>query len=300
MPKGLFIINREEEGIRLDTFLAKAIDSLSRSKIKKLIEEGRILVGGVKKKGSYHLKFKDIVTVDYVNEEKSSLLPYPCSVRVIYEDKDIIVVDKPENLVVHPPNIHYQKTLVNALLYMGKELSSIGPLRRGIVHRLDKETSGVMVLAKTNQSHLNLREQFRERKVIKEYRAIVWGLVKKEVWKIELPIRRDSYNRLKMKVGFISSRYASTEMKVLKRFEDATYLSIKPITGRTHQIRVHLKFLGYPIVGDKKYGIKDGYKDLFLHAYRLGFYHPRETRWVEFTSPIPARFREFIRERENV
>lgn len=295
-----FLVNKYEQGHRLDTFLTKALSSLSRSKIKKLIEEGKILVRGMRKKGSYHLRFKDRVTVDYNNEVKLFLTPYPLDIKVIYEDKEIIVVDKPKNLVVHPPNVCHHQTLVNALLYMNKELSYFTPLRRGVVHRLDKETSGVMVLAKTNEAHLNLLEQFKERKVEKEYRAIVWGVVKENVWNIELPIRRHRYNRLRMKVGFVDSRSAATEIKVLKRFKDATFLAIKPITGRTHQIRVHLKFLGYPIVGDKKYGIKDAHKDLFLHAYKLGFWHPTEKKWLEFESALPCRFLEFIRERKCI
>jgi 23S rRNA pseudouridine1911/1915/1917 synthase len=154
-----------------------------------------------------------------------------------------------------------------------------------------------MVLAKNNRSHLNLVEQFRQRKIRKDYLAIVWGKVEKDRLAIDLPLKRDEKNRLKMKVSFLQSKKAYTEFEVRERFKDSTLLSLKLLTGRMHQLRVHLKFLEFPIVGDKKYGIKDDCKDLFLHAYKLGLYHPQQGNFIEFTSPIPGRFKEFIKAR---
>jgi 23S rRNA pseudouridine1911/1915/1917 synthase len=295
-----FTVSKKDCGIRLDKFLAKNLGIFSRTKLGRMAEQGAVLVNGKAKKVSYRLKQGDTISIEYQEREEIILVPYPLDVKIIYEDEDVIVVDKPPDLVVHPPNLSYQNTLINALIYMGKRLSDINLLRPGVVHRLDKETSGCLVLAKNNKIHLALLDQFKKRKVKKEYRAICWGRLKQDRLRIDIPVRRDPCHRLKMKVGFLESKQASTEIKVLKRFSDSSFLSIKPITGRMHQIRVHLKFLGYPIVGDKKYGIKDSYKELFLHAYKLGFYHPTEGRFLQFHSPLPERFLEFIKIRENV
>lgn len=220
--------------------------------------------------------------------------PFEFNVNIIYEDQDLLVIDKPGGISVHPPQVEASNTLVNALIYMKKELSGINAYRPGVVHRLDKETSGVMVLAKNDRSHLNLVEQFASRKIKKEYLALVWGIVAKDHMVADLPISRDTKNRLKMKVSFVQSKNAFTEVDVKERLPDSTFLSLKPRTGRMHQIRVHLKFLGFPIVGDKKYGIKDDYDELFLHAHKLGLYHPESEKFMEFVSPVPKRFTEFI------
>lgn len=294
----IIIVPPEAQSERLDRFLSTHLDFISRTKICKLIEKENLLVDYAVKKPSFRLKGNERITIK-IEEEKSGLEPYELEVKVIYEDEDILVVDKPLDLVVHPPQKGYDKTLVNALIYMKKELSLINPLRPGVVHRLDKETSGVMVLAKNNRTHLNLVESFRKREVKKEYRAIVWGEVAKEHLTIDMPLTRDSRNRLKMKVSFLNSKNAYTEIDVLERFSDSTYLSLKIHTGRMHQIRVHLKFLGYPIVGDKKYGIKDSYNEMFLHAYKLGFKHPSKEEFMEWTSPLPQRFNQFMEEREK-
>jgi len=282
-----------EHGERLDRVLAQNIKSLSRSKLHDLIESGKVLVNGEVKKPSFHLKNGDHILINFQAPKEESLL-YERQIPIIYEDDDIIVVDKPTGLVVHPPHPGYRETLVNALLYMQKELSTIDSSRRGIVHRLDKETSGVMVLAKNNESHNNLVAQFKERKVKKEYQAICWGQIKKENIRLDLPLKRDEKKRLRMKVSFLGSKRALTEITPLKNFEDSTLLSIKLYTGRMHQIRVHLKFLGYPIVGDKKYGKNDKYEELYLHSHRLGLHHPRHKKFLEFVSPIPERFKKFV------
>ncbi|UCD15842.1 MAG: RluA family pseudouridine synthase [Candidatus Omnitrophota bacterium] len=288
-------------GMRLDIFLSKSIKSISRTKIRDLIKKGAVLVNGRVRKPSYSLKDKEAVCLN-VKEEKTSekLKLFKYKVPVIFEDNDIIVVDKPPDLVVHPPQPHVYKTLVNALVYMKKKLSDINPVRPGVVHRLDKETSGVMVLAKNNFAHLDIVRQFKERKVRKEYVALCWGRVEKEKIVVDLPLSRDAKHRLKMKVSFTKSKNAYTEIEAIERLSHATLLKIKPLTGRMHQIRVHLKFLGYPVVGDKKYGVKDDFSNLFLHAHRIGFYHPRGKNFIEFESGLPPRFKEFLEKEHSL
>jgi 23S rRNA pseudouridine1911/1915/1917 synthase len=293
MYKTLIVSEKEKEE-RLDKFLQQKIKEISRNKISYLIKEGKVRVNKEIKKPSYRIKPKDKIEI-ILEKEKTSLLPFKFEIKIIYEDEDIIVVDKPQGLIVHPHKKDSHQSLVNALIYMKKKLSSINPLRRGVVHRLDKETSGVMVLAKNNFSHLNLINQFKERKVKKEYRAICWGNIPKEKIIIDLPLARDKKNPFKMKISFLRSKSAYTEIKVIKKLKNASYLAIYPRTGRMHQIRIHLQFLGHPLVGDKKYGIKDGYKELFLHAYKLGFYHPKTGKFLEFVSCLPERFEKFIK-----
>ena len=290
------IVGTEYAGQRLDKFLSSRLDSLSRTKIHSLIKEGLVLVDGQVKKASFLIHRKQQISI-ILKEEKKELKPFDFAVKIVYEDSDIIVVDKPTGLVVHPPQEGYHKALVNALIYLKKELSSSSSvLRPGVVHRLDKETSGVMVLSKNKYSYQSLVAQFKEKKVIKTYRAIVWGKLKKEKMLIDLPLTRDTRNRLKMKVSFLKAKEAYTEVEVAKALEGSTYLRLRPRTGRMHQIRVHLKFLGFPIVGDKKYGIKDDYKELFLHAEELSFSHPRGTKRLKFHSKLPERFLKFLKE----
>jgi len=281
-------------GERLDKFLQLNLKSVSRTKFNILIKEGGVLVNGQPKKPNYRLKGGDLISVEIGEEKKDVLKPFKFNVNIIYEDSDILVVEKPIDIVVHPPQKENQNTLVNALLYMKKELSSINMMRPGVVHRLDRETSGCLVFAKNNFAHLNLVEQFRQRKIKKEYLAIVWGIVSKDKLVADLPLRRDEKNRLKMKVSFLKAKKAYTEFTVKERLTGATFMSINLLTGRMHQIRVHLKFLGFPIVGDKKYGIKDDYNELFLHAHKLGLHHPRTDKFMEFVSPMPERFTNFL------
>ncbi len=294
--KKQLIVGEEDTGQRLDKFLSNQLDSLSRTKINNLIKEGLILVNEQIKKASFIVQQEQQISV-ILKEEKKELKPFDFAVKIIYEDDDIIVVDKPSGLVVHPPQEGYHKTLVNVLVHLKKELSSsTNDLRPGVVHRLDKETSGVMVLTKNEHSYNSLVSQFKGRTVSKEYRAIVWGKVIKKKMLIDLPLTRDTKNRLKMKVSFLGAKQAHTELEVLTKLEDATYLSLRPRTGRMHQIRVHLKFLGFPIVGDKKYGIKDDYNRLFLHAKELSFSHPKNSKNLKFKSTLPDIFPDFIAE----
>jgi 23S rRNA pseudouridine1911/1915/1917 synthase len=292
------VVEEKSKGIRLDKFLTAKISWLSRAKISNLINQGLVRVEGKIKKPSFHLDSGQKVTLTLI-EEKKELKPFDFAVKIVYEDDDIIVVDKPGGLVVHPPQAGYSRTLVNALISLKKELAKIEPLRPGVVHRLDKETSGIMILAKNKQSYQDLVRQFKERKIEKEYRAIVWGQIKKKDLVVDLPLARDKKNRLKMKISFIKSKAAYTQVKTLARFPDSTYLEVKPRTGRMHQIRAHLKFLGFPIIGDKKYGIKDDYQELFLHAYKIGFHHPQNKKYLEFASALPEHFKKFIKEKRK-
>ena len=294
MIEKTFEVSQNGKGLRLDKFLAGQLGFLSRTKIHALIDKDMVLVDGDAKKASFHLKVGQKVEIK-IADEKKELKPFDFAVKIIYEDNDIIVIDKPGGLVVHPPQKNYYKTLVNALINLKKELSDINALRPGVVHRLDKETSGVMVMAKNNKAHHALVEQFKQRSVKKVYVAIAWGKPSKNKLSVDLPLGRDIKNRLKMKVSFLRSKTAHSQIETIEALEGATYLRIIPSTGRMHQIRVHLKFLELPIVGDKKYGVKDDFNELFLHAKELSFMHPVTAEPLKFSSPVPERFKEFIK-----
>lgn len=292
-----FIVSFEDKGSRLDTFLVNHFSGFSRARISHLIQQGHVLVNQEKKKPGYKLKGSEkiFVKLDFLTEKVEE--DFFCDLEIVYEDESILVINKPYGLVVHSRVLHSRvdkETLVNALRSMGKKLSSLDPLRAGIVHRLDKETSGLIVVAKTNQAHERLVEQFKQRKVNKEYQALVWGVVDKESFVIEQPLMRNLKNRLTMKIGFLNSKAARTEGQVIKRYSKVTQLRLKPVTGRTHQLRVHMKFLGFPIVGDMKYGKKDKWDKLLLHAEKLSFYHPQTGKLMQFKSLIPNRFQEFL------
>ncbi|HIE35699.1 MAG TPA: RluA family pseudouridine synthase, partial [Candidatus Omnitrophica bacterium] len=272
------IVPEKEKKERLDKFLQDKLKEVSRTKIRCLIKKGEVKVNKEIKKPNYRIKPNDKIEISF-KKEKVNLLSFEFDIKIIYEDEDIIVVDKPQGLIVHPHKKNFHQSLINALIYMRKGLSSINPLRCGVVHRLDKETSGVMVLAKNNFSHLDLVNQFKERKVKKEYYAICWGNLSGKIT-VDLPLARDKKNPFRMRISFLKAKNAYTEIEVIKKLGNSTLLVIYPHTGRMHQIRTHLQFIGYPVVGDKKYGIKDGYKELFLHAYKLGFYHPRTGKFL--------------------
>lgn len=288
------IVSSTDKDERLDRFLQKNLQGISRTKIHTAITEGAVSIDGVVKKPSYRLKENQEVFIRIKESESPGLKPFAYNLKVLFEDDEVIVIDKPQGISVHPASEAQQETIVNALLHMRKSLSTINPQRAGIVHRLDKETSGVMVVAKNNVSHLNLVAQFRDRKVKKEYLAIVWGKLAKDHLVVDMPMKRDEHNRLKMKISFINSKQAYTDIEVKERFADSVFLLLRPRTGRMHQIRVHLKFLGCPIIGDKKYGLKDEFTHLFLHAHTLGFFHPTRGEFVEFSAPVPERFEQYI------
>ncbi len=291
--KKIFTVGSGQDKSRLDKFLSSQIADLSRSKISSLIKKGFVRTNQQSLKGSYLLSAGDKVEIE-IPETAKGLRPYKKTVLVLWEDDHLLAVYKPQGLVVHPHGQNKDKTLVNSLLYMKKQLSDIDLERPGVVHRLDKETSGVMVLAKNNITHQALVEQFKNREIQKEYYALVWGQPKNDKFEINLSLRRNKKNRLKMEVGLSNSKTAHTKVEVLRRSDKIALLSVLPKTGRMHQIRVHLRFLGYPIIGDKKYGKKDNYKNLFLHAYRIKIKHPVTGKLLEFKAKLPQYFRQLI------
>ncbi|MCX7928022.1 MAG: RluA family pseudouridine synthase [Candidatus Omnitrophica bacterium] len=301
MPEYSFFISEEYSNKRLDKvvseYAAKLSLGLSRTYIKKIINNKAVKING-KPITCAHRKVLTNEKIEFfIPEQKSlELQPQEIAISVLYSDNDIVVVDKPAGMVVHPGAGNQNNTLVNALLARFPELSSINPLRPGIVHRLDKETSGVMVVARNNTAHLKLAKQFSEHTIKRIYLAIVRGIVSFDEQLIELPIGRNPYRRKQMAVAFSNKvRQATTYCKVLKRFSDTTLVELRPFTGRTHQLRVHLAYLGYPILGDPTYGTKSSFTRMALHAIYLGFIHPTKEKFVEFCSPLPVEFEEYLK-----
>jgi len=294
-------------GIRLDLFLSDQNLDLSRSRIQKLISDQNILVNDRPTKPSYKIKGKEKITIEIPPLEKLSLEPEDIPLDILYDDSDLLVVNKKAGMVVHPALGNYSHTLVNALLFHCKDLSGInGVLRPGIVHRLDKNTSGLLVVAKNDFAHLSLTEQIKNRTLLREYAAIVWGHMPSDKGIIEAPIGRSTKDRKKMAVSRLRGRESLTEYQVLEKFDLCDLLSIRLKTGRTHQIRVHLSYLNHPVLGDPEYGgrqkwikgIYDQHRPLAqkllslidrqaLHAKKLGFIHLRTKEYKEFESPLP-------------
>jgi 23S rRNA pseudouridine1911/1915/1917 synthase len=299
-----FTVSPSQAGLRLDVFLAQTDDSFSRSQIKIAIEEGVVTVNGKEPKVSQHLKDGDIVELHLEPAIDAVAIPQNIPLDIVYEDASIIVINKPAGMVVHPAPGNPDQTLVNALLFHCHDLSGIGGvLRPGIVHRLDKETSGLIVAAKSDEAHRKLSAQFEKHDVYKKYVALVWGDVKGASGEIVLPVGRHPVDRKKMSTKSRHGKDALTLWKVRERYGTATLLDVEIKTGRTHQIRVHLSERGYPVIGDAVYGnasklqtvknaeLKAGIKSLArqaLHAAQLSFVHPHGGERVVFTAPIPA------------
>lgn len=278
---------------RLDQFVSDSIKSISRSQAKKLIKAGYILVNDHAIEPSYQVRKGDKVSVERPAPKEVSLKAENIDLKIIFEDEDLIVIDKPAFLVVHPTLDHPSGTVVNALIHHLHKLSTTDSLRPGIVHRLDKNTSGLLVIAKNEASLESLKKQFKDRSVSKEYLALVTGRIEKEWGTIEGPIIRHPKFKSKFTVG-VGGKTASTEYKVVKRFEKYTLLLLKPLTGRTHQIRVHLASIGSPIVGDKLYGGKMLLNRQFLHASRLQITHPKTLKKLTFESPLPTDLTQLL------
>ncbi len=275
----------ETESKRVDIYLSEAL-AVSRSFIKNQCSEDKILVNGKLAKPSLLLREGEIITYD-LSVEPLDLAPTKIDLDIVYEDNSLLVINKPAGLTVHPGAGNKTNTLVNALLYYNKNLSSIGGMERpGIIHRLDKDTSGLIVVAKNNNTHNKLADDFKNRLVTKKYVALVYGYLKEQQGSIELPIARHLNNYQKFVVDATRGKYARTDYTVLKEANEKSLLDIALYTGRTHQIRVHLSHLGYPIVGDGLYSKKSGDHQL-LHAYCLSFTHPETHKVVEFTAPFP-------------
>ncbi len=292
---------------RLDTFLAKVCPELSRSYIKKLIEQGFVSIAGERKKPSYRVKPGDKVRIEIPEAKPLEIKPEDIPIDVVYEDEDVLVLIKPCGLVVHPSPGHIGGTLVNALLHHTENLSSIGGVERpGIVHRLDKETMGLMVVAKNDTAHRSLSEQFSQRKTEKLYKAIVVGIPEKEHAVIDMRVGRHPVERKKFSVRSPYGKPAKSEFWVLEKFPklNLSLLRVKIYTGRTHQIRVHLSALGHPVVGDRTYGFKSSkvpeeVRKLLkgcnmLLSYRLGFLHPSRGEWLSFEIQEVSPFKEVL------
>lgn len=300
MNEHSFIVSAEETGTRLDVLLSNFSKNnrlgLSRVFIKGLIIDGAVCVKNeAVTKPHYKVKAGESISFSFAAKVKDTLKAEDIKLDIVYEDEDLAVINKPSGMVVHPAPGNYEHTLVNALKNIFKSLSDINPDRPGIVHRLDKETSGLLVIAKNNASHLDLARQFAEHSIKKEYLAIVKGRVEFDESLIEAPIARHATRRKNMAVNFSdSAKEAKTHYRTLKRYKDFSLLELRPFTGRTHQLRVHLDFIGHPILGDDKYGKGNEFTRLALHAKTLGFTHPRTGKPMEFKSPIPKEFNDFL------
>ena len=288
----------EEENIRLDSYIARKYKDLSRTMIQKLIENGEILVNGQKKKMSYKVNINDEISINIPEPEKTDLKPQDIPLDIVYEDNDIIVVNKPKGMVVHPANGNPDGTLVNAIMAISKNsLSGIGgKIRPGIVHRLDKDTSGIIIVAKNDKAHINLSKQIKDREVKKIYIALVKGSVNENEATIDMPIGRSTKDRKKMAVRK-DGKQAITHFKVLKRYLNYTLLEVKIDTGRTHQIRVHMAEIGHPVVGDIVYSKgknEFGVVGQMLHAKSLDFTHPTTGKKMHLEAELPQYFKEVI------
>ncbi len=289
----------DRQGARLDKYVVEKCPELSRTYAQKLIGDGYITVNDRVAKAGLKLDIGDRVNIVIPPTSPSPLSPEAIPLNIIYEDNDLLVIDKPAGLAVHPAPGHYSHTLVNAILSHFPDLPvTSGSLRPGIVHRLDKDTSGVMLVAKNSAAQLNLINQFRTRSVVKAYLALVKGHLTPEHGVIEAPIGRDPRNRKRMAVVAEGrGREARTQYQVVRYIGNYTLLEVRPETGRTHQIRVHLLAIGYPVVGDPVYGIKSAYLSRqFLHASRLGFSLPSTDKYVEFTSDLPPDLAQALKD----
>lgn len=289
----------DESGIRLDAWVSKKLTNFSRSYIQKLIEDGLVKVNASPAKSNYKVREGDEIHVIIPKPQPLDVVPEKIDISILYEDDDIIVVDKPKGMVVHPACGNYSGTLVNALLaHCGDRLSDInGIIRPGIVHRIDKDTSGVLVVAKNNNAHERLSARLKEHDIKRVYNAVVRGIIREDSGKIDAPIGRHPVDRKKMAVNLKNGRRAVTYFKVLERFENATFIEVTLETGRTHQIRVHMSYIGYPVLGDAVYGKKDtafGLEGQALHARILGFIHPSTNEYMEFESSLPEYFTSLL------
>jgi 23S rRNA pseudouridine1911/1915/1917 synthase len=294
----------EESGSRLDAFLNDKVESLSRNYAQKLIEDGKVNVNGrVVIKKNYKLKLGDLVIFEMPEPELLDIVAEDIPIEVVYEDDDVLIVNKPQGMVVHPAPGNYSGTLVNAIMFHTKNLSSInGVIRPGIVHRIDKNTSGLLMIAKNNVAHNCLAEQLKDHSSMREYMAIVHGNVKADSGSVDAPIARHPKNRLKNAV-VQGGKEAVTHFFVEERFGQFTLLRLQLETGRTHQIRVHMAHIGHPLVGDDVYGPKKSkikHDGQLLHAKKLGFVHPTSGEYMEFDSVLPEYFEAIIKKIKHI
>lgn len=294
-------IEIKEDVGRIDSSLTELL-GFSRSKIVKMIKENKILVNEKSVKSSYQLKALDKVTIEEYIEEEMSAEPEKMELDIVYEDDDVLVVNKANGIVVHPAVGNNQGTLVNGLLYHSKNLSDInGEFRPGIVHRIDAFTTGLLMVAKNNEAHAFLAQQLSEKKTTRKYWALVWGVIKHDTGTIDAPIGRSQTDRKKSAVTATNSKPAITHFKVLERYKRATLIELNLETGRTHQIRVHMDYIGYPVVNDPVYGKRKliDATGQCLHAKTLGFIHPKTHEYMEFNSELPDCFTNIMEQFKN-
>ncbi|NTW90646.1 MAG: RluA family pseudouridine synthase [Erysipelotrichaceae bacterium] len=293
------VVEESHNGVRIDKYLTEILPDFSRSRVQQLIEEGYVEVNDLETKSNYKVKTGDIVSAEWPEDEALEVEAEDMDLDILYEDSDIIVINKPKGMVVHPGAGNPSHTLVNGLLAHCKDLSGInGVLRPGIVHRIDKDTSGCLVVAKNDLAHQVLSEQLSSKTMRRTYLALVHGVLNHNVGTIEAPIGRDKNDRQKMTVTSIGSRPAVTHFKVIQRYEKMTLVECQLETGRTHQIRVHFQYIGYPIVGDPKYSIKHTLETQgqCLHAYKIEFRHPRTDELMQFSAEMPDVFKKVLEE----
>ena len=290
----------EKAGERIDKIICGAIDSLSRSAVQKIIDEGGVSVGGVIISKNYKVRANDMIKLIVPEAKELEVTPENIPLDIRYEDRDLLVVNKPKGMVVHPAAGNYDGTLVNALLYHCKDsLSGInGVIRPGIVHRIDKDTSGLLIVAKNDMAHISLAEQIKAHSFTREYQSVVYGRMKNESGTVDAPIGRHPVDRKKMAVTPKNSKNAVTHFSVINEYKDFTHLKLRLETGRTHQIRVQMSYIGHPVAGDAVYGPKKVIEYLSgqcLHAGLIGFKHPRTNEYIEIESELPEYFTDFLR-----
>lgn len=293
------IVVEDGNGLRIDRYLSECCADMSRSYLQKLVKEGNVLVNGQSVKSNYKVSDGDQIRMELPAAMEPEIIAEPMELDVIYEDSDIILINKPKGMVVHPAPGHYSGTLVNGLMYHCRnDLSGInGVLRPGIVHRIDMDTTGVLIACKNDMAHNAIAKQLKEHSITRKYYAIVHGALKDESGTIDAPIGRHPVNRKKMSINHQNGRKAITHFRVLQRFDRFTYVECQLETGRTHQIRVHLASIGHPLLGDQVYGpAKCPYplQGQTLHAAVLGIRHPRTGEYLEFSAPLPVYFQELL------
>ncbi|GKX28789.1 pseudouridine synthase [Vallitalea longa] len=305
MDSYLFNIENNDVGLRIDKYISNKLPDYSRSFIQKLIKENQLSVNDKSIKSNYKLRRNDIIKIIIEEAEELIIQPENIPLDILYEDEDVILINKPQGMVVHPAPGHYSGTLVNALMYHCKDnLSNInGDMRPGIVHRIDKDTSGVLIACKNNVSHENIVEQLKEHSITRKYNAIVYNNIKNDEGVIDKPIGRHPVNRKRMAINPVNGKEAVTHYKVLERINQYTYVELKLETGRTHQIRVHMTSINHPLLGDPVYGPRNDrfkLKGQVLHARVLGFVHPKTKEYMEFEAPLPNYFTGILSKLRNM
>lgn len=301
MEKMVHTTLEQQKGDRIDKVISTLNEEWSRTQVQQWIKEGNVLVNGQKIKTNYKCSLNDEIEISIPDPELLDVVPEEMDLEIYFEDKDVLVVNKPSGMVVHPAPGHLTGTLVNGLMAHCKDLSGInGVLRPGIVHRIDKDTSGLLMVAKNDMAHEKLVNQLVEKTVTRKYKAIVHGVIPHDFGTIDAPLGRDTRDRQSMTI-VDNGKNAVTHFQVIERFKDFTFVECQLETGRTHQIRVHMKYIGYPLAGDPKYGPKKtlDINGQALHAGVLGFNHPRTNEYLEFEAPLPVEFVEVLNQLRN-